>query len=259
MTLTIGKKKLQSRLFLGTARYPSLAVLRSAITASETEVITVSLRREQANQGSSEAFWDFLQSTDTAILPNTAGASSADEAIKTAHLARSLFKTDWIKLEVIGCHDTLAPDPFHLVIAAQELVKEGFTVLPYTTDDVVLGRKLLEVGCTVLMPWASPIGTGQGIRNPAALSTYRQKFPDVTLIVDAGLGKPSDAAIALELGFDGVLVNTAVAEAQNPALMAKAFATAVKAGRLGYEAGVMRERHTAQPSTPMEGLPFHGL
>ncbi len=259
MGLKIGHKTLTSRLLLGSAKYPSLDALRASILASETEILTVSLRREQANGGNSDIFWQLLSALNINILPNTAGCTSAEEAVRTAHLARSLFKTDWIKLEVIGCDDSLSPDPFGLVEAAKRLTNDGFTVLPYMTDDLVLAKRLLDVGCKVLMPWASPIGTGQGLANPNALKALRARFPEVTMIIDAGLGKPSDACKALELGFDGVLLNTAVAEADNPIKMAKAFALAVNAGRAGFEAGLMTPRHAAVSSTPLQGLPFHGL
>lgn len=242
-----------SRLLLGTAQYPSPAVLAEAIRSSGTEIITVSLRREAAD-GAGQDFWSLLQQSGCRILPNTAGCHSASEAITTAHMARELFDTSWIKLEVIGHSDTLQPDVFGLVEAARVLVAEGFDVFPYTTDDLVVGEKLLEAGCQVLMPWGAPIGSGQGLRNPDALRSMRAHFPDTPLIVDAGIGRPSDAAQAMELGMDAVLLNTAVAKAGAPALMAQAMAQAIDAGRLGYTADPMEPRDMAVPSTPVLGL-----
>jgi thiazole synthase len=171
-------------------------------------------------------------------------------------MAREVFGTHWIKLEVIGDDYTLQPDPFGLVEAASTLIKEGFEVFPYCTDDLVLCQRLVEVGCRILMPWGAPIGTGKGLINPYALKTLRARFPELTLIVDAGLGAPSHAAQALELGFDGVLLNTAIAQAHNPVQMATGFKYAVQAGRAGFEAGIMPERDLAQPSTPVLGKPF---
>ncbi|WP_435660350.1 thiazole synthase [Leisingera caerulea] len=245
--------EITSRLFLGTAQYPSPAVLAGAIQSSGTEVITVSLRRETAD-GSGAGFWESLQKTGCRILPNTAGCHSMQEAVTTARMARELFDTPWIKLEVIGHSDTLQPDVFGLVEAARVLSREGFQVFPYTTDDLVVGEKLLDAGCEVLMPWGAPIGSGQGLRNPDALRTMRAHFPDVPLIVDAGIGRPSDAAQAMELGMDAVLLNTAVAKAGDPAGMARAMALAIEAGRLGYEADPMEPRDMAVPSTPVLGL-----
>ncbi|UWQ40299.1 thiazole synthase [Leisingera aquaemixtae] len=245
--------EITSRLLLGTAQYPSPAVLAAAVKSSGTEIITVSLRRETAD-GSGAGFWDSLRETGCRILPNTAGCHSVQEAVTTARMARELFDTPWIKLEVIGHSDTLQPDVFGLVEAARVLSSEGFQVFPYTTDDLVAGEKLLEAGCEVLMPWGAPIGSGQGLRTPDGLRAMRAHFPDVPLIVDAGIGRPSDAAQAMELGMDAVLLNTAVAKAGDPAGMARAMALAVEAGRLGYEADPMERRDMAVPSTPVLGL-----
>lgn len=250
---------LESRMFLGTSRYPSPAIMRDAALHSGTEVVTVSLRREAANSGNSSGgtrFWDYLRDLPVRVLPNTAGCYSVKEAVATAHMARDLFDTKWIKLEVIGDDFTLQPDPFALVEAARILTDDGFDVFPYTTDDLVVAERLVDVGCRVLMPWASPIGTGRGLINPLALRAYRARFKDIPLIVDAGLGRPSHAAAAMELGFDGVLLNSAVANAGDPAMMAAAFAEAVKAGRAGYEAGLMSPREQAVPSTPVVGRAF---
>lgn len=245
--------ELTSALLLGTAQYPSPAILCEAIRASGCEVITVSLRRE-ATDGAGTQFWDMLRETGMRVLPNTAGCHSAQEAVTTARMAREVFGTDWIKLEVIGHADTLQPDVFALVEAARTLARDGFKVFPYTTDDLIVGERLLEAGCEVLMPWGAPIGSGQGLRNPDALRAMRAHFPTVPLIVDAGVGRPSDAAQAMELGMDGVLLNTAVAKAGDPVGMARAMALAVQAGRAGHLADPMERRDMAVPSTPVLGL-----
>jgi len=189
-------------------------------------------------------------------LPNTAGCRTAKEAVALAQMSREIFATSWIKLEVIGDDYNLQPDPFGTLDAAEQLIKLGFQVFPYCTDDLVLCQRLRDVGCQVLMPWGSPIGTGRGLLNPYALQTVRERLPEIPLIVDAGIGKPSHAMQALELGFDGVLLNTAVAQAADPILMAQAFREAIEAGRKSYRAGAMPERQTAQPSTPTLGTPF---
>ncbi len=242
---------LTSRLMLGTAQYPSPAILQAAIAASGAQVITVSLRREGAEGA---AFREILRGCNCRILPNTAGCYSAREAITTAQMARELFGTAWIKLEVIGHADTLQPDPFGLLEAARELCAQGFEVFPYTTEDLVLGEKLLEAGCRVLMPWGAPIGSGQGLRNLDGLRRMRAQFKGVPLIVDAGIGAPSQAAQAMELGYDGVLLNTAVAKATDPVAMARAFGMAVAAGRAAYTAGIMPARDMAVASTPIFGM-----
>jgi thiazole synthase len=247
---------IKSRLFIGTARYPSPEVMQNAVTASGAEIVTVSLRRHGSNPGVQNVFLDSLKSLPVRLLPNTAGCHSVKEAVTTAKMARELFDTNWIKLEVIGDDYNLQPDPFGLVEAAKILVADGFEVFPYMTDDLVLAGRLLDTGCKILMPWAAPIGSGQGIVNPSALVTLRQKFLGVPMIVDAGLGKPSHAARAMEMGFDGVLLNTAVALAEDPVHMAKGFALAVEAGRLGFESGMMPPRDFAEPSTPVVGTPF---
>lgn len=242
--------ELNSRLMLGTAQYPSPQVLRDAITASGTEVITVSLRRE--GQGG-EAFREILRESGCRILPNTAGCHSVREAVTTAQMARELFGTPWIKLEVIGHADTLQPDPFALVEAARILCADGFEVFPYTTEDLIVGERLLEAGCRVLMPWGAPIGSGQGLRNIEGLRTMRTHFAGVPLVIDAGIGAPSQAMAAMELGFDAVLLNTAVAKALDPVTMARAFGQAVTAGREAYAAGLMPRRDMAAASTPIFG------
>lgn len=250
--------ELRSRLLLGTAQYPSPAVMVEAIQASAAEVVTVSLRREGAGgkQGmAGQRFWDVLRPLNLRVLPNTAGCHSVKEAVLTAHMAREVFDTRWIKLEVIGEHDTLQPDVFGLVEAARILVGDGFQVFPYTTEDLVVAGRLLDVGCEVLMPWGSPIGSGRGLNNVYGLRSLRAHFPRVLLVVDAGIGLPSHAAQAMELGYDAVLLNTAVAGAGDPPRMARAMAQAVEAGRSAFLADPVRARDMAAPSTPVLGMP----
>lgn len=254
--LTLYGTEVNSRLLLGTAQYPSPHILQQAINQSGCDIITVSVRRESSSDQEGQRFWSVLKSTNTHILPNTAGCRSVKEAVTTAQMARELFETDWIKLEVIGNDDNLQPNVFALVEAAVELTRLGFKVFPYTTDDIVVGERLLEAGCEVLMPWASPIGSARGLQNPFALEAMRAYFPDTPLIVDAGLGLPSHATQALELGFDAVLLNTAVAKSGKPVEMATAFAKAVEAGRLSYLADPIEKREMAAPSTPVAGTPF---
>lgn len=242
---------LTSRLMLGTSQYPSPQVLRDAIAASGAEVITASLRRE--GKGGAD-FRAILKDSGCRILPNTAGCHTACEAITTAQMAREVFGTPWIKLEVIGHADTLQPDPFALVEAARVLCAEGFQVFPYTTEDLIIGEKLIEAGCRVLMPWGAPIGSGQGLRNVDGLRSMRAHFRDVPLVVDAGIGSPSQAAQVMELGFDAVLLNTAVARADDPVAMARAFGQAVQVGQGAFAAGLMPPRDMAQASTPVFGM-----
>jgi thiazole synthase len=253
---TLAGTPLASRLLLGTAHYPSPQVLADAVQASGTQVLTVGLRRLQPEHGGGNAFWQRVRALGCHVLPNTAGCHDAQEAITLAQMARELFDTPWIKLEVIGDDYTLQPDPFGTLEAARVLVREGFQVLAYTTDDLVLAQRLHEAGCAAVMPWAAPIGTGRGPQNPYALQTLRARLPDAVLVVDAGLGRPSHAAQVMEMGFDAVLLNTAVAQAGDPVRMARAFAQAVDAGRLAFEATPMGERQTAQASTPTPGMPF---
>lgn len=243
----------QSRLLLGTARYPSPAILAEAVRRSKTEIVTVSLRRETAGGKAGGAFFEMIRALGVRVLPNTAGCHSVQEAVLTAKMARDVFRTDWIKLEVIGHHDTLQPDVFGLVEAARILTAEGFQVFPYTTDDLVVAEKLLDAGCRVLMPWCAPIGSAMGPVNPQALRSFRAQFPDVPLIVDAGIGRPSHAATVMELGYDAVLLNTAVANAGDPAVMAEAFALALDAGLLAHAARPLEPRDMAVPSTPVIG------
>lgn len=247
-------KEFHSRLILGTSRYRSPEHLRAAIARSGAEIVTVSLRRQSAGDGS--GFWDLLRDMNVTILPNTANCRSVKEAVTTAQMAREVFKTNWIKLETVGDEYTLQPDPFALVEAARILIAEGFEVFPYTTEDLVVAERLMAAGCKILMPWAAPIGSGQGIANLQAMKTLRARLPEATLIVDAGIGLPSHAAQAMELGYDGIMLNTAVALADDAPKMAEAFARAIEAGRLGYEAGLMLPRDFAEASTPAMGTPF---
>jgi thiazole synthase len=247
---------LSSRLIVGTAQYPSPAILAEAIKAAQAEVVTVSLRRESGASRAGEKFWALIRELGVRVLPNTAGCRTVKEAVTTAQMAREVFNTPWIKLEVIGEEDTLQPDVFGLVEAAAILSRDGFQVFPYTTEDLVVAEKLLRAGCEVLMPWGAPIGTARGLNNPYALRALRAHFPQTPLIVDAGLGAPSHAAAAMELGFDAILLNTAIAKAADPAAMARAFALGVEAGRIGFRAGPIEPRDMAAPSTPVIGRPF---
>jgi thiazole synthase len=241
---------------LGTAQYPSPAILAQACRASGAGVATVSLRRESGGSRAGEDFWGIVRELGVRVLPNTAGCHSVKEAVTTAQMAREVFGTRWIKLEVIGHADTLQPDVFGLVEAAQVLSADGFQVFPYTTEDLIVGERLLEAGCEVLMPWGAPIGSGLGLTNPYGLRALRAAFPEVPMVVDAGIGLPSHAAAAMELGYDAVLVNTAVAKAGDPAAMARAFAWAVEAGALARAADPMEPRDMAVPSTPVIGKAF---
>jgi thiazole synthase len=247
---------LHSRMLLGTSRYPSPAILVEAVKASRAEVVTVSLRREAAGERAGQGFWSIIRDLGVHVLPNTAGCHCAKEAVTTAHMAREVFGTPWIKLEVIGEDDTLQPDLFGLVEAARILCDEGFQVFPYTTEDLVAADKLLSAGCRVLMPWGAPIGSGRGLNNVFGLRAMRAHFPDIPLIVDAGIGVPSHAAQAMELGIDAVLINTAVAQAAHPAAMAAAFAQGIEAGRAACLAGPIEPRDMAVPSTPVIGKAF---
>jgi thiazole synthase len=245
--------ELSSRLLLGTARYPSPKVLAEAIKTSGAEVVTVSLRREAGAERGGQSFWSFIRGLGVRVLPNTAGCHTVNEAVTTAHMARELFDTPWIKLEVIRDDETLQPDVFGLVEAARVLADDGFEVFPYTTEDLAVADRLVEAGCRVLMPWGAPIGSARGLNNLYGLRALRAHFPEVPLVVDAGLGVPSHASAAMELGYDAVLLNTAVAEAGDPVAMAKAFALAIEAGRLAFAARPLEPRDMAVPSTPVLG------
>jgi len=249
-------ERFDSRLMLGTSRYPSPSVLIEAIERSTPAMLTASLRRQTGSGNeASQSFWNLLRQVKVPVLPNTAGCHSVQEAITTAEMAREVFETDWIKLELIGDDYTLQPDTLNLVQVAGALIKDGFKVLPYCTEDLVLCKRLVDAGCQAVMPWAAPIGTGKGPINPYALRTLRERLA-VPMIVDAGLGLPSHACQVMEWGYDGVLLNTAVALAQDPVAMAGAFADAVRAGRAAFRAGAMQAQESAQPSTPVLGTPF---
>lgn len=248
--------EVSSRLLIGTALYPSPKIMQESVRASGAQMLTVSVRRESSGGKSGDAFWSLIRELDIHVLPNTAGCHSVREAVTTAKLARELFDTPRIKLEVIADSETLQPDVVGLVEAASILIRDGFEVYPYCTEDLGIAQRLVDAGCRVIMPWAAPIGSARGITNRDALKLLRARLPDITLVVDAGLGAPSHAAEALELGFDAVLLNTAIAKADNPVAMANAFRLAVDAGRAGHEAGLMVARDFASPSTPVIGTPF---
>jgi thiazole synthase len=248
-------ERFKSRLMLGTSRYPSPEILAQAVKRSEPAMLTASLRRQSAFKEESKRFWQLLEDLQTPILPNTAGCHSIDEVVTTAQMAREVFETDWIKLELIGDDYTLQPDTLNLPKACEQLLKLGFKVLPYTTDDFILCQRLVDLGCQAVMPWAAPIGTGKGPVNPYALKSLRERL-DVPLIVDAGLGLPSHACTVMEWGYDAVLLNTAVALAQDPVAMAEAFSGAVQSGRTAYLSGAMQPQENAAPSTPVLGTPF---
>ena len=248
--------EIESPLMLGTAQYPSPSILVSCFEKSKASVATVSLRRESSTSNSGNNFWSIIKDLKVRILPNTAGCNTVKEAVTTAHMAREIFDTKWIKLEVIGEEDTLQPDVFGLVEASKILCDDGFEVFPYTTEDLVVAEKLLNAGCKVLMPWGSPIGSGQGLNNIFGLKVLRSHFPDIPMVIDAGIGLPSHATKAMELGFDAILLNTAIAKAGDPIKMAEAFSYAILSGLLGKIADPMEPRNMAMPSTPIFGKAF---
>jgi thiazole synthase len=257
--LVIAGREMRSRLLLGTGGFPSLELLAEAIAVSGCELVTVALRRvgvggDLRRRGS---LIDVVADAGVELLPNTAGCMTARDAVITARLAREAFATDWIKLEVIGDEDTLLPDAPELLRAAEELVDDGFVVLPYTTDDPVLARRLADIGCAAVMPLGSPIGSGMGIRNPYNIALIREAV-DVPVVLDAGIGTASDAALAMELGCDAVMAASAIARAQDPVAMAKAMRAAVEGGLLARGAGRIPRRTYATPSTPEVGLPDFG-
>ena len=241
-----------SRLLLGTGGVPSLDVLQRAIEASGTQIVTVALRR--VDPTSSGSLLDVVEAAGVRLLPNTAGCMTAREAVRTAQLAREAFGTDWVKLEVIGDEDTLLPDPFELLDAAEQLVLDGFRVLAYTSDDPIVARRLADAGCAAVMPLGSPIGSGLGIRNPHNIALIREHV-QVPVVLDAGIGTASDAALAMELGCDAVLLASAVTRARDPERMALAMRHAVEGGRLALQAGRIPRRWHAQASTQVQGLP----
>src|ERR1700723_2099794 len=251
--LVIAGKAFQSRLIVGTGKYKDGAETQAAIEASGAEMVTVAVRRVNLDR-SRESLLDYIDPERYFLLPNTAGCYTADEAIRAARLAREVGLSDWVKVEVIGDRATLYPDVHATVEVTRVLVKEGFTVLPYTSDDIVFAKRLIDVGAAAVMPLGAPIGTGIGIANETTLRTLRELITEVPLIVDAGLGTASDAARAMELGFDAVLLNTAIAGANDPILMASAMRDAVSAGRQAFLAGRMARRLYATASSPMEGI-----
>ena len=251
--LRIGAYEFSSRLIVGTGKYPSLEVMQAAHAASGTQMVTVAIRRIHLDDPSGKTLLDYLDRSKYTILPNTAGCFTAKDAVLTAQLAREALQTDLIKLEVIGDADTLYPDTKETLIAAQALVKDGFTVLPYIVDDPVACKQLEEIGCAAVMPLAAPIGSGLGVCNPYSIRIIRERAR-VPVIVDAGVGTASDAAIAMELGVDALLMNTGIAAAANPELMAQAMKHAVMAGRESFLAGRMQKRLYANASSPMHDL-----
>ena len=251
--LKIGENTFESRLLLGTGKYTDATVQQEAIDASASQILTFAVRRLDLFDKQQPNFLESLDLTKYDLLPNTAGAKTAEEAVRLAKLARASSMCDMVKVEVIGCDKTLLPDPIETLRASEELLKEGFIVLPYTSDDVVLARRLEELGCHAIMPAASPIGSGQGILNPLHLKFIIEQTT-VPVIVDAGIGSPTDVAYAMELGADGVLLNSAVAHAQDPVKMAHAMRLAVEAGRFGYEAGRIEKKQYAVASSPTSGL-----
>src|ERR687883_1729420 len=250
--LTIAGREFGSRLIIGTGKYRTFEEMKAAHRASGALMVTVAVRRVPLDR-STESFLDHLD-PKLAILPNTAGCYTAEEAVRTARLAREALGTEFIKLEVIGDQTTLFPDNEQTLEAARVLVREGFVVLPYFNDDLIMAKKLLDAGCAAIMPLAAPIGSGLGVQNPANLRIMREQLPEATIIVDAGVGTASDAAIAMELGADAVLMNTAIAEAEDSARMAKAMKLAIEAGRLAYLAGRMPKRLYASASSPLTGV-----
>ncbi|MET8838349.1 thiazole synthase [Micromonospora sp. NPDC004540] len=254
MSFEIGGVGFGSRLILGTGGAANLHVLEQAIRASGTELVTLALRRVDTAPGAAGGLLDVLDRCGVRLLPNTAGCFTASEAVKVAQLAREAFDTDWVKLEVIGDERTLLPDGVELLRAAEDLVADGFTVLPYTSDDPILARRLVDVGCAAVMPAGAPIGSGLGITNPHHIRLIRQGV-DVPVILDAGIGTASDAALAMELGCDAVLLASAVTRAADPVAMATAMRHAVEAGRLAHGAGRIARRFHALASTPDEGRP----
>lgn len=251
--LVIAGRAFQSRLIVGTGKYKDGPETQAAIEASGAEMVTVAVRRVNLDR-SSESLLDFIDPQRYFLLPNTAGCYTADEAIRAARLGREVGLSDWVKIEVIGDQQTLYPDVQATLEATRVLVKEGFTVLPYTSDDIVFAKRLIEAGAAAVMPLGAPIGSGLGLQNTANLRILRELITEVPLIVDAGVGTASDATVAMELGFDGVLMNTAIAQAKDPLLMAEAMQHAVLAGRQAYLSGRMPRKLYATASSPLEGI-----
>jgi len=253
-TLTLGGRSFPSRLIIGTGKYPSLEVMRRAIEASGASLVTVAVRRVDLSRREGGSLLDAIDTSKVTLLPNTAGCYSAEEAVRTARLAREAGLSDLIKLEVIGDEKTLFPDNEGLVQATRTLVKEGFTVLPYTNDDLVVARRLRDAGAAAVMPLGAPIGSGLGLQNPTALRLILEEIRDIPVVVDAGVGTASDAAIVMEMGADGVLMNSGIAGATDPVRMARAMRLAVEAGRLAFEGGRIPKKLYATASSPLEGM-----
>ena len=251
-TLKIADKEFDSRLIVGSARFPDPETMRRSLKASGTEMVTVAIRRANLSSRDGENILKYLREDEYFLLPNTAGCYTAKEAVTTARLAREALGTNWIKLEVIGDDETLFPDVPELLKAAEQLLLDDFVVLPYSNDDPITCRKLADMGCAAVMPLGAPIGSGMGIRNPYNLQIIREQV-DVPVIVDAGVGTASDAAVAMELGMDAVLMNSAISQAKHPVAMAEAMKLGIRAGRLAYESGRMPRRLYAKASSPMEG------
>jgi len=254
--LKIENQEFSSRLILGSSMYKSFDELNQCIQTSETEILTVSVRREQFTKNNKHNFLDFLKSKKIKFMPNTAGCLNAKEAIQTALMAREIYQTNWIKLETVGHPYNLQPDPLALLEATKELMSQDFLVFPYMTDDLWLAEKLVNLGCQFLMPWASPIGSGRGLINEYNFSLIRKHFPQINIIIDAGIGRPSDATRVMELGADAILLNSAIAKAVHPENMAEAFCYAIKAGRKSFESGIMDKRISACASTSQINRPF---
>lgn len=252
--LRIADREFRSRLFVGTGKYKSFQEMARAHEASGAEVVTVAVRRVNLTDKSKESMLDYIDRKRFFILPNTAGCYNADEAVRAARLAREVGLSNWVKLEVIGDQKTLFPDNFELLKATETLAREGFVVMPYTNDDLVTARRLIDAGAAAVMPLGAPIGSGMGIQNTANLRILREMVTEVPLIVDAGVGTASDAALAMELGADGVLMNTGIAGAQDPVLMAEAMKQAIEAGRKAYLAGRIPRKLYATASSPLEGV-----
>ena len=252
--LVIAGRPFRSRLIVGTGKYSTFQVMREAHEASGAEMVTVAVRRVNISDRSKESLLDYIDSSKMFILPNTAGCYTADEAVRTARLAREAGLSNWVKLEVIGDEKTLFPDNEALVEATRTLVKEGFVVMPYCNDDPIVCRKLVDAGASAVMPLGAPIGSGLGIQNANNIRIIREQITAVPLIVDAGVGTASDAAVAMELGADAVLMNTAIAGAQEPVVMARAMRLAVEAGRLSYLSGRIAKKMYASASSPLEGM-----
>ncbi len=254
MSLRIADREFSSRLIVGTGKYRSFGEMQRCHRVSGSSMVTVAVRRVNLTDKSKESLLDYIDRDAMFILPNTAACYTADEAVRTARLAREVGLSNWIKLEVIGDQETLFPDTEGLLQATRQLVAEGFVVLPYTSDDLIVARKLIDLGAAAVMPLAAPIGSGMGVQNPANIRILREKITSVPLIVDAGVGTASDAVQAMELGADGVLMNTAIALADDAVKMAESMKLAVESGRLAYEAGRMPKRLYAAASSPLEGV-----